>query len=265
MWTEKCAAMHLDVWCAKTDVIQSMVSMIRDGVIKADMNRTTRDYKGVKYPVVDGIAVISLDGPLMKAWSKYGGTSTTWARGAIRNADIDPQIKGIMLHIDSPGGTGAGTAELGDTIRQTAKPIHAHIDDLGASAAYWAASQANHISINRTGLSGSIGTYVSISDTSGKAEMEGVKVHVIATGGYKGAGTEGAEVTEEHLAYWQEIVNSHFAHFENAVRGGRRMLKAQFNKVSDGRVFDAEASKAMGLVDHIESFETAMMRLKRQC
>ncbi|MCK9569985.1 S49 family peptidase [Candidatus Pacearchaeota archaeon] len=261
MHNPKCAAMHLDMWCVKTDWIQAQLRAIRSGVLLASPDKVARTYDGTGYPITNGIAVIELSGSLMKGWSKYGGTSTMWARSAIRDADRNSDVKAIMMHIDSPGGTSAGTAELGDDIRNSKKPIHAHIDDLGASAAYWAASQADHISINRAGLAGSIGTYAAIHDTSGAAEMEGIKVHVVSTGSYKGAGEEGTPVTEEQLAYWQQIVNAHFAIFETAVREGRHMLKAQFNKVSDGRVFSAEESKSLGLIDSVESFDKALKRL----
>jgi signal peptide peptidase SppA len=263
MHNPKCAAMHLDMWCANADWIRSMVQAIRAGVVAPGVSRAQRNYNGTGYEMHGGIAVIPLDGALMKGWSKYGGTSSLWARAAIRNADADPNVKGIMIHIDSPGGTSAGTAELGDDIRNAQKPIHAYIADLGASAAYWAASQADHVTMNRTGMAGSIGTYASIVDTSGAAEMVGIKVHIISTGKYKGAGENGAPVTEEQLAYWQDLVNKHFAHFESAVRVGRRMTKSQFEKVSDGRVFGAEESKALGLIDEVGSFDKAMVRLKR--
>jgi len=255
--------MHIDMWCVKADWIQSQLQALKAGALVASPDKIAKTYDGNSYPIVNGVAVISLEGSLMKGWSKYGGTSTTWARAAIRHADHNDDVKSIMLHIDSPGGTSAGTAELGDDIRNTIKTIHAHIDDLGASAAYWAASQADKITMNRTGLSGSIGVYAAVYDTSKAAEMEGVDVHVISTGNHKGAGVDGTPITDEHLAEWQEIVDSHFSHFESAVRSGRNMIKAQFNKVSDGRVFDAVESKALGLIDSISSFDVAMLRLSR--
>jgi len=259
----KCAAMHLDMWCIKSGWLESQLNAIKAGTVIPDADRVNQNYAGDDYEVSGKTAIISLEGGLMKAWSKYGGTSTTWARAAIRHASANKKIDNIMLYVDSPGGTSAGTAELGDDIRKSKKPVHAYIDDLGASAAYWAASQADHISMNRTGLSGSIGTYMSVDDTSGAAEMEGIKVHVISTGDYKGMGAEGAEITEEQLAHLQGIVNSHFSHFESAVRGGRKMLKVQFDRVRDGRVFDAKESIKLGLVDSITSFDAALLRLQR--
>ena len=267
MHNAKCASMHLDVWSVRSEWLQRTVEAVKSGIIIADAERSSRPYtvKDMGYTVADGIAIVSLEGPLMKQWSKYGGTSTMWARAAIRHADRNQDVGAIMLHIDSPGGTSAGTAELGDDIRRTKKPIHAHIDDLGASAAYWAASQADTISMNRTGFAGSIGTYAVINDYSKKAEMEGVKVHVLSTGKYKGSGEPGTEVTDDQLAEWQNVVDRHFAHFASAVRSGRSQLraKAHFNAVADGRVFDSIESLEKGLVDKVESFDTALIRLRK--
>lgn len=133
------------------------------------------------------------------------------------------------------------------------------------SAAYWAASQADHISINRAGFCGSIGTYAVIEDYSKAMEMEGIKVHVLSTGPYKGAGEPGTEITEEHLAEWQSVVDSHFDHFAAAVHRGRSQLRAKshFNKVADGRIFSSNVALESGLVDHVESFDTAIIRLKQ--
>jgi signal peptide peptidase SppA len=240
-----------------------MVNAIKAGAILPDTARLSRPIDGQGYAVSDGVAIIEIDGAMMKGWSKYGGTSSLWTRAAIRDANANPDVKSILLHIDSPGGTAAGTAELGDDVRASAKPVHAHIDDLGASAAYWVASQSDHVSMNRAGFAGSIGVYSTIYDTSGAAEMEGIKVHVLSTGPLKGAGEPGTVVTEEQLANWQKIVDAHFSHFETAVRGGRKMTQAGFKKVSDGNVFDAKDSLASGLIDEVASFDRALVRAKK--
>ena len=263
MHNAKCAAMHLDVWAVKSDWIVSMVQAIKSGTVHANSDRVKGSYDPQinPYSIVNGVAVIELEDALMKGWSKYGGTSTLWARAAIRDADRNKAVKSILLHIDSPGGTSAGTAELGDDIRNTKKPIHAHIDDLGASAAYWCASQADSISMNRAGFAGSVGTYAAIRDYSGSAAMEGIKVHVISTGPYKGLGEPGTEISSAYLAEWQDIINKHFSHFQQAVQSGRQMTAANFKRISDGRVFDSRESKAYNLIDRIESFDKALMRL----
>ena len=96
-----------------------------------------------------------------------------------------------MLHVDSPGGHVAGVQALADTIFQARKlkPLHAHIEDLGASAAYWLASQANTVTANSTAEVGSIGTMAVVHDSSGAAAKAGIKVYVVSSAPAAGIGS----------------------------------------------------------------------------
>lgn len=213
------------------------------------------------------IGVIDLRGPLMKQSSSLsGGTSTVAARQAIRAAAADPEISAILLRIDSPGGSAAGTAELANEVRAAAKKktTWAYIEDLGASAAYWVASQASRVITNPTGMVGSIGTFMVMHDLSAMAEKEGVKVHVIRAGEYKGAGTPGTEVTEAQIAHYQGIVDSLNEHFLRAVADGRSMPLKQVRELADGRVHVGQAAKSLGLVDAVESFDETLQNLSKE-
>lgn len=214
------------------------------------------------------VAVISLTGKLMKQQASMGGgTSTVQARRDIRAAASDPAIGAILLRIDSPGGTAAGTKELADeiTAAKAKKPVWAYVEDMAASAAYWAASQASRIIANETALIGSIGTYGVVQDTSGMAAMEGVKVHVIRAGSFKGAGTPGTEVTAEHLTEMQRTVDGLNEYFLAGVTGGRSMLTAaRVRELADGRAYLAAEAKTLGLIDAIGSFDQALSELQSQ-
>jgi len=123
--------------------------------------RRKRDEPVRRIGPASDVALIELSGPLMKHQSSLGGTSTIDARRQVREATAAERIRAILLAIESPGGTIAGTAELADEVSKAAtiKPVHAFIEDLGASAAYWVASQASWITVNASGLVGSIGSY----------------------------------------------------------------------------------------------------------
>ena len=212
----------------------------------------------------EGLAVIELNGSLMKHASSFsGGTSTIKARQKLRAARKDSDVRGVMIKIDSPGGTVAGTKELADEVSALAesKPTHAFIEDLGASAAFWVASQASHISANQTGLVGSIGTFGVVVDSSAMAAANGIKVHVIRAGEFKGVGTPGTEVTAEQLDHHQEIINELNELFLTAVSTGRGMPIDQIRLIADGRAHVAKTAQAMGLVDQVETFEQAMSAL----
>lgn len=216
------------------------------------------------YLKVGETAVVRLTGPLQKGMSFFmallGGTSTIAARRALYQAAADESIGQILLAIDSPGGQVAGTAELAQAVREVSfqKPVLAYIEDLGASAAYWVASQAQHISTNALAEVGSIGVMVAVEDLSARADQMGIKVHVVSSGPDKGVGVPGTALLPVHLASIQDRVDAMAQHFFDAVATGRGLTKAQLAAVTTGKVFTAQEALTLGLTDTIESFNEAM-------
>lgn len=204
-----------------------------------------------------GIAVLPIADTMMKGRSKYGGTSTLDVRQAIRAAASNDAIRGILLHVSSPGGHAFGTSDLADDIRaaNAEKPVWAYGADMVASAAYWTAAQASRFSAGRTAQIGSIGTYAVIDDMSGAYEKAGITVHVLSTGDFKGAGIEGAPVTAEHLAEWQRNVDELNAHFIAAVAAGRNASPDTVAGWATGQVWQATDALSMGMIDAVESFD----------
>lgn len=212
------------------------------------------------------IAAITLAGVLMKQQSSIGGTSTIQARREIRQAANDPDVGAILLLIDSPGGTVAGTDDLAAEVRAAAKikPVVAHIDDMTASAAYWVASQADRVTANSpTALVGSIGTLWVIDDESAAAEQAGVKTLVFKTGPLKGFGTPGAPVTEAQAAHVQGLVDSIQKNFDVAVQKGRGLSAKQLESVRHGGVFTAEEAVNNRLIDAIQPLSKTITELTR--
>lgn len=220
------------------------------------------------YDVQDGIAVIDVAGPMTKYPSStqaiFGGTSTLLARRAIRDAVRNDRVRAIMLRVDSPGGTVAGTTDFADEIAAagTRKPVWSYIEDLGASAAYWSVARSERVIANRNALVGSIGVISVLYDSSAQAEMLGVKVHVVSTGFAKGTGTPGAPVTEEQLADWQRSIDSMFSAFRADVITGRRMTEEEFSVVGTGQVWVAGDAKDMRLIDDVSGFDAALNALR---
>lgn len=111
----------------------------------------------------EGVATIRLTGPLFRYANLFtaisGATSLELVAKDLTAALKDPSIRGILLAVDSPGGAVSGTSELGDLIYEArgVKPIVAHVDGFGASAAYWLASAADRVTASDTSLVGSIG------------------------------------------------------------------------------------------------------------
>jgi len=283
---QRCAAQHFGLWSVEPRWFCSAVQAVRDGTFspgawddgdgETEEEREAREAKRERAALVlgavesrhdagfdvdrSGIALIEIEGQMTKGESSFGGASTVKIRRQVRAAMQDPDISGIFLLIDSPGGTVGGTAELADDVRaaRSVKPVRAFGDDLMASAAFWVGAQADIVSASRTTEVGSIGTVAVLVDSSQAAEEAGIVVHVLSTGKFKGAGAMGAEVTDEHLAYFQGRVDAVNAHFLEAVMEGRGVAMPIVEKWADGRVFLASEALSMGLIDRVESLDEAL-------
>lgn len=267
----QCLGRHVGPWLVEprrfAGAVQEAIIVLGAGGPAPAAQSGEADGDGQSYEVMDGgIAVVPVHGLMMKGSSSFGDTCNTVAvRRQIRKAVDDASVKAILLHIDSPGGTCAGTAELGDDVAAAdkKKPVYAYGEDVLASAAYWVASQARFISANRTADVGSIGTLAIVDDTSQSAEAQGVKVHVISTGDFKGAFVDGAPVAEEHLAYLQGLIDDANEHFLAAVRTGRQMPIAQVRTLADGRVHIAAKAAGLDLINAVEPLDAAVGRILR--
>jgi signal peptide peptidase SppA len=207
------------------------------------------------------VARIQVRDVLMKGRPLFRGTSMVDVGNAVNQAAADPNVSGILLEIDSPGGTVAGTDTLASQIKaaRKSKPVWASIDDHGASAAYWIASQADLVyATTKTALVGSIGVVLTMYDESKAAEAAGIKTHVFKTGPLKAAGTPGAPITDDEAAYLQGLVNSHQEAFESAVRSGRNLSAAEMKEVTSGAVFPAPEAKRLRLIDGIRPLRSTI-------
>lgn len=218
-------------------------------------------------PRVGDTAVISIRGTMMKAQSSMSeSTSTVAVRQQLREAARDKSIDSILMLFDTPGGTVAGTEALAADIRDAGavKPVFGYIEDLCASAGIWSASQCHQLFTHESAQVGSIGTFMVVQDLSARADQLGIKVHVIKTGAYKGAGVPGAPITEAQLAYWQERVDQLNGMFLQAVAGGRRMSLEQVKTLADGRTHVGRDALKLGLVDGVQSLDQTLAQLRDQ-
>ncbi len=217
--------------------------------------------------VIDGVAVIGISGPMTKRSSLFtalfNASSTQAVQEAVEAAAADPQVKAILLDVDSPGGSVDGLAELVDAVWgvRGRKPIVAQVSGLGASAAYMVASQADAVYAGRMDLVGSIGTRLMLYDFSRLFANAGIEAVPIATGPYKTAGALGTEITADQRAYFQGIVDQYLADFLAAVSRGRKLAGPALEAVADGRVFLAETARQLGLVDGIQTKQQTLARL----
>lgn len=257
--TKACFLDHMGPYAMQESVLNDLLAGIQaDHIVARD-----RDDEEHELEVRDGVAMISLDGPIMKKRSKFGGASTIDARANIRAALEDDSVHAIMVEVNSPGGPIAGVDELHREIvkARAVKPVHAHVTDLGASAGYWAICGATRITANRAAEVGSIGVFSVLTDASEAAKRDGVKVIPVASGRLKGAGTFGTKITKEQIADMQARVDKAASMFFDAVADGRNLTDDQMAKIKPGGVFFSEDALEVGLIDEVADFEDVLKSL----
>jgi len=162
------------------------------------------------------VVVIKIRGCMMRdceGWFPYL-TDVEEVMDELDEADNDANVAGIVLDIDSPGGTFNGSWELAQAIAALSKPIVAFTAGCMDSAAYLVGSACDYIIAAPSASVGSIGVYVAMVDESSAYEMAGLKTVVIKSGIYKGAGMPGTSLTEDQYNYIQNQVDTLHATFK---------------------------------------------------
>lgn len=207
---------------------------------------------GGKISVVPIEGVLTKDGP---AWygSNYDGISR-----AVESAAADPEVKHIVLAVDSPGGEVTGLPETAAVIANAAKtkPVSAMVTGMAASAAYWLTSQARDITLTPSGEVGSVGVRMMHMDISKMMDNAGIGVTELHSGEFKTEWSPFRPLTEAAKEDMQSRLNATHAEFLKSVQAGRAGRATQditSQRFGEGRMFSADTAKAHGLVDNVQS------------
>ncbi len=217
--------------------------------------------------VVDGVAVIPVNGLISKysctvcRASTGRGSSTIEIQEYLDKALGSDDVRSILLYVDSPGGSVSGIDDLARNIlaARAEKPVLAFIEDMGASGAYYLASQAQTVYSNAAAAVGSIGVYTYLDDWSERYATEGVKTHIVKHGKWKGIGLIGTKVTEEQLEILSDEIRGYYELFVDAVAAGREMPREQVMELANGRFWLGNGARKRGLVDKIVTFKEALI------
>ena len=217
-----------------------------------------------------GIAVVNIEGTMMRnvpplVAQLFGLVDTAVLQEKIKELTENDSVEGIMLDIDSPGGSATGIGELADLISKAdeVKPVYASTEGLMASAAYWVGSQARAVLSTASAKVGSIGVYLPVIDAEEAYKSKGIKVKLITNkeATYKGAGFEGTKMTEEQEKYMQDMVQDIFNDFRDGVVSSRPQVESDAMR---GQVFLGNRAKSQGLIDMVGSYDDAMFLLKKE-
>jgi signal peptide peptidase SppA len=212
------------------------------------------------YIAEDGTGVIPIAGVIGKGLSPIekmtGAVDVNAIADAIDEFSANPQVTRIAFQVSSPGGTVTGVEELANKVRNIGKPTMAYTDSEMASAAYWIASAADKVVASPSSTVGSIGVYMTIADMTEMAKAQGIKMVVIKSGKFKGAGIPGTSLSEEQVANLQQGVDEIHADFKASVLQTRKLVKAED---MEGQVFSGKQAAQRNLVTGLaDSFSEAV-------
>jgi protease-4 len=174
--------------------------------------------------------------------------------------------KGVVVHIDSPGGTTAGSEQLHNSLRRVAdaKPLVVVVDGLAASGGYIAAMSAEHIVAQQTSLVGSIGVLFQYPNFTEVLKTIGVKVEEIKSSPLKAAPNGFEPTSPEARAAIEALVKDSYAWFRDMVKDRRKMDDDLLQRVTDGRVFTGRQGVELKLVDELGNEKTAVDWLTKE-
>jgi protease-4 len=161
--------------------------------------------------------------------------------------------KAVIIHVNSPGGTTAGSEQLYDALTRlrAKKPVVVVVDGLCASGAYIAALAGDHIVAQSTSLVGSIGVLVQYPNFADLMKTVGVKVEEVKSSPLKAAPNGFEPTSPEARAALDELVKDSYAWFKDLVKTRRSMDDPTLEKVADGRVFTGRQAVPLKLIDEL--------------
>jgi protease IV len=172
----------------------------------------------------------------------------------------------VILHINSPGGTTAGSEQLYDSLMQlkAKKPLVVVVDGLAASGGYITAIAADHIVAQETSLVGSIGVLFQYPNVGDLLKTLGVKIEEIKSSPLKAAPNGFEPTSPEARAAIESIVSDSYAWFRGLVKARRQLDDAELDRVADGRVFTGRQGVPLKLIDELGDERAALAWLAKE-
>ena len=162
-------------------------------------------------------------------------------------------VKGVILSIDSPGGTTAGGEAIFDAVRELAatKPVVAQVGTLAASAGYMIASASDHIVARKSSIVGSIGVLVQFPDITGLMDKIGVKLEEVKSSPLKAEPSPFNPTTDEERAMVRSMILDSYDWFVGLVAERRPLTRSEVAALADGSIFTGRQALQKKLVDEL--------------
>jgi protease-4 len=174
--------------------------------------------------------------------------------------------RAVIIHVDSPGGTTAGSEQLHNALRLVAasKPTVVVVDGMAASGGYIAALASDHIVAQGTSLVGSVGVLFQFPNFTDILKTVGVQVETIRSTPLKAAPNGLEPTSPEARAAIEAIVKDSYAWFRGMVQDRRKLTLEELDRVADGRVFTGRQAIDLKLIDEVGNEQTAIDWLAKE-
>jgi len=212
-------------------------------------------------PEGDRVAVIYLNGTIEEGQSSYfsEGITPRFVRKQLDRAAADPDIKGVVLRINSPGGSIAASQEIASMIKEFRKPLVVSMGDMAASGGYYISAPARGIVAQPGTMTGSIGVIIQVMNMEGLYEMIGIEVETIKSGRHKDMLDR--QMTSEERELLQTMCDEAYEQFILAVAEGRGLDPETVRELATGEVYLGSQALELGLVDRLGGIDEAIAYL----
>jgi len=169
----------------------------------------------------------------------------------------NPSIRGLLVEVDSPGGTVVATKEIFHSLEKFNRTKVVYINEMGASGGYYISLPADRIVANPDAITGNIGVRATFVSMSGLLDKLGVSTVTLKTGKFKDMGDPLKNMTEEEKQIVYSMLNETFGQFKADLLKYRGDKITDVGLVTDGRIFSGRQALAYGLVDDTGYLEDA--------
>jgi len=173
----------------------------------------------------------------------------------------DENVKGLVLRVNSPGGSVFGSSEIAEALnyfKSKGKTFSVSMSDYAASGGYWISADAERIFADPLTVTGSIGIFGMIPNIMGLGKMLGVNMEMVCTDPAAVFPTLFKPMDDKQMSVMQSYIDRGYDKFIKRVAKGRNMKESKVRSIAEGRVWDGMTAKKIGLVDELGSLDDAV-------
>ena len=199
---------------------------------------------------IEGMITSELSKQFMKDVRKYAGKD---------------RIKGVLIRVDSPGGTVGASQEINSTILEIKqlykKPVYVSGGDIVASGAVYSIVSADKVFVNPGTLFGSIGVLMQFSNMAELIRWAKMDIYNLKAGEFKDSGSPLRQMTLRERELFEELMDNTLEHFKLSIVKGRKMGIKEVEEFADGRIFTGAEALEYGLADSLGTFNQAIREI----